>query len=923
MTLHIGTQLAQLYSLRAEPGWLEGSIEVLRRLEERWRAEQPGSVGQWALFVWLDRVAVWAIRPIQATSGLDSFLLEEGALPGVIDVAETISHVIGPSPEGTASDGLATSVEQFVDTVRAADSDRGAVLFATFLWPDWDALLDRETWGAEGVPRRSLILLGLRLAFGAAWGRAMGDETAGSRADLLLTCAMGDSDLILYGLVRATDELDTCLLTLTDLTTADVARALGLPAGTGGVVRPVFLRTRTELAFPLGLYRALLQEAGVGPDPSEQGPGVKGRGLLEGKVFPEIGLVRGRGPLSALRDRLAQVLPDGWVERAVFGTEDLVLSPRDPVGFGSLVRFMARLDVEASRDPAFPRRNSLRLGFGALRNDGTLWPAGRVASREGPHASAVAPAMASVDIEPLLRLIKTFRQAGWREDLRVIERMVERCITLRKWPGLRRQTRLMLESAIRRLAAAAARLFELERAIETLDGEETEEARMALGHLDRDTAFLRQELMYAGMQLERTLTHHFRGAVSLLLHRGVHARGTSHFASELGLASGLATLVRAPAVRIREALSRLDPAAAPAEARDDLMRQLDELADPILYASHDEDFAMLRRFVLVRVPRWAMWYPTATTGLLHELGHGLAVVGSLNHYASALAVAAGAGEMGNTVHRAADLERLRGRVMEAVGSGGWRLFRSLRAGRHDDMFLEEVFCEALRGLLAYAGCPDREAERRWLWDNLDYFTPGAARRQADHGIGFLQHLWAAHVAMRVVRCDGDPWSGNTWSREVGTFMADLDGWCGDSGWRSRVRPVHARPILNAVRGFQASRHGSDEDPLVDLGRWAGLLFRVTTAAGLEDPSLLRGSLLFGCLHGLMVGSQPAQDTVEELARRLWEGEVPATRCSHPERLPAALAWRGGDAMRGQVPPRARFALSEYLQDHDADSRIFP
>ena len=115
-------------------------------------------VDPWQLFYWLNRPAVWAMRGVRSTSGLDTFLIASDGFPGVSDVAEWMVPIYGGDSD--VGPGIDSDWARF-----SASVDSKELLFATFLWLDWDALSDPNAWGGKPVPHRSSVLASIRRAF--------------------------------------------------------------------------------------------------------------------------------------------------------------------------------------------------------------------------------------------------------------------------------------------------------------------------------------------------------------------------------------------------------------------------------------------------------------------------------------------------------------------------------------------------------------------------------------------------------------------------------------------------------------------------------------------------------------------------------------------------------------------------------------
>lgn len=617
--MQIARTLLQHYFLEVDPSL---SSTVAARFEKA-DIEGDSLLGEWRLFTWIDRPAIWAIRSVGRTVGLDSFLLADDGLPGVIDVAEVINFPLETDPETV----MAGSWEEF-----SALAQGKGTLFATFLHPDWDALRVAGAWGdgsAARPPSRSRVLDYIRTRMQRSlWEAAERDATR--CPPLLLTASSGDADLILYGWVESPRELDRCLYAATEMTVESLAREMGLK----GVAQPwpVFSRSHTELAVDLSEYERL-RVAVRSRVPVDEAL-VSVSGLFDGQVSAELGLARGRGPLAGLKNRLSELAGDLWTDRAILGGEDVVLASRNFISFGALLYLQAVLDEELTSDPRFVRRTSLRLGlsetYGKSVNlaapDGE--PEGRM---ELPEIRAfIPPTIASLRSE-----LGRLRGMKWREDLRILERMVERCVTLQKAPRLRLETREMATHTLERILVMCERIRVLEEAYsrhERADHGGSSEKGIAVerAEIAQEIRLLREHLVKAGMRLDAALTHHSRGVTALLLHPASQARGPEHFGSEIGLSLGLSAMFHAVARRI-DGMAREDASTHPSEYAAEVSDALVRLEKPTVYASHESDFAIDPILAMLHVPRWALWYPTAASHLMHELGHALAQIGHFSH----------------------------------------------------------------------------------------------------------------------------------------------------------------------------------------------------------------------------------------------------------------------------------------------------
>lgn len=381
--LTIAQELIQHYVLDVEPRAAESVVARLERSAKA-AAEWTQEIGPWSYYVWLERSAIWAFRPVRITSGLDLFLIENGGLPGVVDVGELITHVlVDPDAPGH----LSNNWNDFVQ-----DAPKGGLFFSSFLWLNWETLLEPAAWKGSVPPLKSDILAACRRVFGERAAAVASKLQKPIR--LLLTGTPGDCDLVLYGITQNTTDVDECLFLINQLTCDSLAPYL--IETTADASTPLVLRSRTELAVEFELYQRVSASRGRDQDLIESVNQTGGMNLI-----PEVALTRGGGAITAVHDGVTEIIGPLWLDQPVFGRDDFVVrlaSPNLRCGMGDLLTLLARLDEATIQDPSFPRRSSLRLGFHA--------PVGRAPGQAAPPwtpALALAAARPSLDNDSTLR----------------------------------------------------------------------------------------------------------------------------------------------------------------------------------------------------------------------------------------------------------------------------------------------------------------------------------------------------------------------------------------------------------------------------------------------------------------------------------------------------------------------------------------
>lgn len=303
----------------------------------------------------------------------------------------------------------------------------------------------------------------------------------------------------------------------------------------------------------------------------------------------------------------------------------------------NLLLLLGRLDAKTALDPDFPRRIAVVITFDRSYAEQTPDRGSLLQNISDKRASScpVPPPMNEGDrtaLKACQQYLRTMLTSRRREEYRILERMVERSVTLQRQHDVSREVRTLARLTLRRL----------ERALSSL----VEDANPRAGTASADDESLDQyadtneDFIGSGMHLDRTLLHHARGSIPLLLATAMQARSADHFGSETLLTSALGAPASSVAGRLLDELkARLDEDAllreAPAWA--DLKEALADTKVPILYASHDPDFELIVPLGMIRVPRWVIWYPTVASYVLHEVGHEVFICGKLRTQADRVA----------------------------------------------------------------------------------------------------------------------------------------------------------------------------------------------------------------------------------------------------------------------------------------------
>lgn len=883
----------------------------------------------------------------------------------------------------------------------------------------------------RGAPSRTQVLR----AVAKVLRRAADSPDAGEKdrlRHLHIAGGTGDSDLIITGLVRSRDALDRFLLTLAQLGTDCLAAELGLAAEKVAEIQrwyPICASSTTELGVPWCKYaqvqaatRAAVMrhekmpqpQAGEGacmayPLTDEEEKLVDGLdALLQDGLRSAVFLRRTRSFLTDVRVKMMEVCPPGWTLQAVLGEADMLLrrdddvtaahekaaepgpeaaeeeeaeaaagaaaegaSPpgRSPDALSNLLLLLGRLDAMSERSD-FPRRVAVVITFD------------RPFFGKGPQRRELLPMTARAEASPCpeqkriedceesrqalgvcRRLLSRLRHNRRREEYRILERMVERAVTLQRQAELPRELRILTRLALRRLA----------RALEQLAGEDQPAARER-GAADDQCALDNEDFIHSGMDLDRTLLHHARGSVPLLLATATQARFADHFGSETTLTSALGAPASAVARRLLEELERtLEPLPEVRESMAwlTLKEALEDMKAPILYASHDPDFGLIVPLGMIRVPRWVIWYPTVSSYVLHEVGHE--VFYSAQLYSQLDRVVWAGKKLLATQHTDLNalLQLLRG-APEPVLSGpeggtspaAVRCVQQLLEERidmldhghtsmvrewyaHLDEVAAQLFCHR------YSYWPAEGSEvgcGRHVHDVLEHIAPLAHRMSRPHRLQFISRELAVRIALRLIELaqkGQNPWrmSNDTLNEEVvaqlNFFRRCLGRWLinppvpfQETDQRDSQLVQDVTDIYNQLlKEFPSSSNPDDPLSIVlgpfqakyqtPVGRainWGIFMALVATSEEVmtqEPPSVVMTQHLWRALlkTSREADQAPAEQKAQEdeIVRGLIEGVVPEHISRWPERLPRRLH----DELRKQsrsVKLPQRFALTLALAD---------
>ena len=914
----LSKSLLQHYVLEIEPAAFKEVYASLMDDQQRWAKESGKPVDNWRLFAWLDRPAIWAMRAIRKTSGLDRFLLENGGLPGVTDVAELITFPL------CASSLKSTSLKSDWTALSKHAGSYG-VFFSTFLWVDWDAA---SSLGAD-IPRTTVIDA-IRATLDSALPRAKQLGLVSECPPLMLAASSGDADLVLYGWVRNASDLDGCLLILAQMDMAALASTLRLSHSPG--TRPIFRGTQTEMAIDLNLYLTALAATQA---KAFSRVDHRLRACFDSPMYAEVGLARGLGSLGQLLNRLQLLAGSSdWLERALFGSEDLVLSSKANVSFEKFIELLTKLDAERITDPDFLRRSSSRLGVQAKGKQASVTPVqlfGYTMQAASPASAPTAQAVSPPDTEPALKLLAVLSKAHWREDLRILERMVERCVTLQKSHSVRTETKRMVSQALARILSHCENIVAYEKELTaTLS---PEDRRL----LTQSIRLMRRELLEAGSALDQALSHHSKGVVSLLLHPASQARGPEHIGSEVTLSLGMGALFKSSIDKVLARVGSLCPTQNECIDRlKKLGKELSRVRQPTLYASHDTDFMIQVNLALLRVPRWALYFPSAASHLTHEVGHTLAHIGKLSYLLPAVAHC-----MTNAAPVSSDLvNHLR---LCGVGSCSATHLQHLNLQTMSGVFtaggnapamppecysmMEEIMCDVVSRLFSFP--PSDRHDASWLDTVLDYITPFAGRKEPIEiafRINCLRSAFVAIKLLRAMRSTQAPFSGaalhvcdQVSASAEAAFYQRFDVWVQKHQSAQDLPGGVASAIAETLRLTEASASLPvwDDQP-VKTRTFLHSSFLLATALVIPpcpDMNHESGFRATNVWSQVVDAAWPESASHEEtnvvpgILTAISDQTVPGTVTSHPEWLPALLPTM---THHGRVTPASRIALSYYF-----------
>jgi hypothetical protein len=721
--MKLSETLGQIYFLGMHPREQEAVAKALREA-----STQPYA-SSWRIFSRLARPGIIALRTVSRSSGLDIFLLEQDELQGVEDIAEMLIYGM-VDPEGVAWDDIRPE----------------GCLFITFVRLDWDALQRSELWKAYGIapPPKSQIFK----MFCAALRRAVRNGILkNGLPQFHIGGGVGDCDALIIGSARTTAELNYFLLTLSQLGSDNLAAEFGAHCEKSTTTAlPIVAESVTELgvAWPefeqaLTAADVALDAGGKGLHPLEKEIGVRLNQMLQGHLRGAIFLKRSCSTPPNARSRLTALLPPEWVKQEVLGEADALLRYRESAGNPSrppelcdLLGMVARLDQQAKRDASFPKRHSVVVSFDDPKDPDLDYPLperGMVlgtlcTGHEQPELAAFPTrtareqdGIAQEALARCVRYLRSIHNSRLREELRIIERMVERCAVLQRQGDLPSETRRVTQLGLRRIARTLDH-------IERLEASGPEEWVVAVRH----------SLVNSGVHLERTISHLSRGNVPMLLATPTQARATDHFSSETMLATALACPASAVAGRIAAFLDKIKPPRGKTPVQwEALLETLRDMVEPIIYTSHGLDFMLARPLGIIHVPRWIMWYPTSSSLVLHEVGHALFSDGQLDSLLFASAKAA---------YQHATLQKWCKGLIEngdIVGEGTSVLTGISGQWRTDQ---HEIAAELFNRLFSYpAG-----AAREYLYDQLEYLHAIINRKGWVERIGFITRAFSVHVA---------------------------------------------------------------------------------------------------------------------------------------------------------------------------------
>lgn len=911
--MKIGDRLGQIYFLGMHPKRQASIAEALSH------TAPTSYASPWRIYSRLTQPGIIAIRTVTRASGLDIFLLDDARYGGIEDVAEVMFYAV--------DDGSS-------DLFGALQTD--ASLFVTFVRLNWDTLNSRKLWADYGLeqPPKSRVLRSFRAVLKQAAASGM---LGRHPVCLHIGGGIGDCDALIVGTTDKMLGLNTFLSTLSQMGTDGLALKLGAEETRIGVSYPIVAESVTELGVGWDLFAEALQsargalDAGAGQTmhPQEKATRVKVGRVLRGELQPTVFLRRSRSSLAGVTEQIRKVLPERWTMQNILGEADVLLRHHEaggastaPLHLEDLICLSARLDQRAVDQPSFPRRHSMVVNFDELHPSSENFaaldrasilgePTLAVGMREMPYEPS-STQQAKMNLAKCAAYLTTIQDLRLREELRIIERMVERCTILQRQADLPAETRRVSQLGLRRIARS------LDQLLSRHDGDE---GRIAL----------RYSLVNSGAHLERTISHLSRGNVPMLLATPMQARAVDHFASETMLAKALAAPASAVASRMATVLERIRPAQGePPLQWVNLIETLEDMIEPIIYTSHGLDFTLARPLGIIHVPRWIMWYPTSSSLILHEVGHAVFSDGQLDDLLLACV-----DRVRETPAVRAWCEEVaqRGEMVRRADGTSAGVARQWRSDQH------EVAAELFNRLFSYPG----GAAEAYLFDQLEYFHAIINRSEEVERISFTTRALTVHVAHALLlrsREQQSLWKLSAeelavWIREaIEAFRSLLREWLGSPPPPfATMAPAESRELVQEVQTLAGTLAlHCDEAPtesLRDFNTSVGrsvqrAVFMALAAHSREEvPPENNGTLLAHLVWEAIILCSQEQDKSDggtdqrlfaQALEKLRGAEVPDFTCAWPERLPRMLHHSIRRSSHTSVLLQQRVALSLYLAD---------
>ena len=910
--------LLQIYFLGIDPKQMDVTVDRLAKVKLG-MANEADKVGDWQIYSWLGRHTVCAVREVKVTSGLDSFLLED-EIKAVEDVAEILAC---PFDSGEPSDCpvLRTKLSELVEP-----PFEDSVGFFTIGRFNRSALKNSALWAKAqakmGVPSFSEALGGFDLALRNALSKGSWAGEFNGNLRLLVTAGLGDTDVILVGRVRKREVLDKYLYVLTQLGIDSLGAVLHGDYAKTIPSAPLFSETTTELLMPFSVTQD------VSKDMSESGAissTLKARlsAAFSGTFGGQQKLKRGRHAFAQLGGKVEEVIGNDWKERAALGDVDMLLESEEQ-SYEGLLTLMAKLDQAVVQSSTFPRKIAFQCTFGeavgkSVVHDPTL--RGEILSfasennEDGPWEEIVFRS-SDEDVKILRDYVKELRRMHWREELRVLERVSERAVLVKRNVSLSSYTRLTADLCLRRLAAVIEKIRSLENLSQSSDAQ-----------------VWRRALVYAGMQIDRVLAHHTRGALSRLLQPHFHGRATTHFCNEAKLGEGLATI---PANVIGRTLSQANSILTPAEREDPdwqaFVEQLEPVIEPIIYASHDADFEFSPPLGLIRAPRWVIWYPTAGSKILHETGHALFFLTGHREWCQRLL---------SDVSFLGDSDSGQ-KTLDSMGLRSWAESMDEKRIGNELIDIEEICADLVWGISACS--PDSKGPM--IRDFLDYLESQGGRISQERisllmdrllcsvvGMVVIQEAWLTSGSTAVFRQEPSEWhqllkaAATKVSIAMKGWIEGRTEWVDSLGDKESSGETITRQLYKTLADYREALENCEGDTLQKRcgpGIFSALsVLSLAIDAGPMLADVRNSEKRFAALlwrSFLATAMEVTEDAFEQLTRiatALAEGRVPLETTPYPERLPLLLdqiCRESEVCLPNSVPIQARFALSFYLQD---------